>query len=95
MKRDWTAPLAKKFEEGKCRVCRKPGALDAAHVIPRSLGGDEHPDATIPLCRSCHQAYDLHTLDLLPHLTKDEQAHAVKLVGMFSAYRVICGHPPE
>jgi len=65
--------------------------LDAAHIIPRSLGGNEAEAATVPLCRSCHTEFDAHTLDLLPHLTRDEQAHAVRLVGMASAWRTITG----
>ncbi len=95
MSRDWTAALDKKREEGKCRTCPSRSQLEAAHVIPRSLGGDQHALATVPLCRSCHQRYDARELDLLPYLTKDEQAHAVGLVGMFTAWHVITGQRPS
>jgi len=90
-RRDWRVPRAKVDREGVCRVCHRPGRLEAAHIIPRSLGGTEEEHATVPLCRGCHSEFDAHTLDLLPHLTRDEQAHAVRLVGMASAWRTITG----
>lgn len=89
--RDWRVPRGKVVFEDACRVCAKRGGLEAAHIIPRSLGGTEHQDATLPLCRSCHTQYDSHTLDLLPVLTLSEQAYAVGLVGMASAWRIITG----
>lgn len=95
MKRDWTAPLEKKAAEGRCRRCKSRMELEAAHVIPRSLGGDEHEDATVPLCRTCHTLYDSRKVDLLPFLSHAEQAHAVSLVGMFTAYHVITGQRPS
>lgn len=94
MARDWTDALNKKRMEGRCRVCKSEHGLDAAHVVPRSLGGDEHPDATVPLCRTCHTRFDQHQLDLLPYLTKPEQAHAVQLVGMASAWHITTGQRP-
>jgi 5-methylcytosine-specific restriction endonuclease McrA len=94
VKRDWQEALDKKREEGRCRKCGSRERIQAAHVIPRSLGGDQHRDATVPLCEPCHRAYDSHELDLLPYLTHQEQAHAVALVGMFSAWRVITGERP-
>jgi 5-methylcytosine-specific restriction endonuclease McrA len=94
MSRDWSEALDKKRREGRCRACSSSSQLEAAHVIPRSLGGDQHELATVPLCRSCHRAYDSRELDLLPHLTHAEQAHAVGLVGMFTAWHVITGERP-
>ena len=81
--RDWSVAHAKIKAEGKCRVahCSRP-AGDAAHVIPRSLGGGQEADSTVPLCRPHHTAYDAHELDLLPYLTLDEQAEAVRIVGI-------------
>ncbi len=92
--RDWTEALAKKRGEGACRVCSEKSSLEAAHVIPRSLGGDQSEDATIPLCRECHRAYDRHDLDLLPYLSLSEQAHAVSIVGLARAWRSITGESP-
>lgn len=91
--RDWQKALEKKRLEGSCRVCDSKGSLEAAHVIPRSLGGDQDREATIPLCRDCHRAYDAHQLDLLPYLTLEEQAHAVSILGLARAWRSITGQP--
>jgi cytochrome c553 len=48
--------------------------------MPRSLGGCDHPDCIVRLCRRCHRAYDRGELDLLPHLEpryRAELAHAL------------------
>jgi hypothetical protein len=58
------------------------------HVIPRSLGGTDHPDDVVPGCRRCHGLYDTGQLDLLPFLEphyRREQARAVELVGLEAA----------
>jgi hypothetical protein len=62
--------------------------LDAAHIIPRSRVGPpegDHPLNIVPCCRPCHSAYDLGTLDLLPHITLQEQGYAASLVGLDEA----------
>lgn len=82
---------AKCDEEGVCRVCRL-NPPEAAHIIPRSRinpGLAEDARNCCPLCRECHRAFDEERLDLLPYLTRDEQAYAVELVGLFEAYRRI------
>lgn len=66
--------------------------VDAAHVIPRSLGGCDSADCVVPLCRradgsGCHREYDEGRLELLPLLTWSEQAHAVSHVGIAAALR--------
>jgi 5-methylcytosine-specific restriction endonuclease McrA len=76
--------------EGACRVCRSWRGIEAAHIIPRSLGGEQKPDSIVPLCRQCHQAYDEFDLDILPHLTKDEQAEAVRVLGITRALARLC-----
>lgn len=43
-------------------------AVDPAHVWPRGKGGCDHPDCVIPLCRTCHVAFDGGDLELLPSL---------------------------
>lgn len=84
-KRDWTAALEKVQAEGRCRACGRPGSdyvpLDAAHIIPRSrvTHGGEHSDNICVLCRTCHALFDGRKLDLLPYLTRMEQAKAVEL----------------
>lgn len=90
MKRDWKEAWAKVVEENRCRVCTR-SANDPAHVIPRSrigvgMGGEDALNI-VPLCRLCHIDYDQGKLDLLPHLTREEQAYAVGLVGLAEAYR--------
>lgn len=84
-RRDWTAARAKVEADnnGRCRVCRDT-PVDAAHVIPRSIDPRESnmgPDSVVGLCRRCHTAYDAHELDLLAHLTLDEQLAAVYAAG--------------
>ena len=67
--------------------------VDAAHVIPRSLGCGDALDV-VPLCRRCHAAYDAGELDLLPFLEpgcRAQLAHAVGHVGLIGALRRISG----
>jgi hypothetical protein len=95
VKRDWILAWEKVEKEGKCRVCPAKTALDPAHVIPRSLGGSPRGyigrDEVVPLCRTHHELYDHHKLDLLPYLTKGECATAVLHVGLLNALRQITG----
>lgn len=105
-RRDWTQARAKVDTEGRCRNCRRQGGpgtslfLEAAHVIGREHDQpslhDERvlwvaPIDVVPLCRMCHALYDDRRLDLLPVLTVEEQAAAVRKVGIVSATRRMCG----
>jgi hypothetical protein len=75
-------------------VCRVTTRIDPAHVIPRSLGGCDHPDCVVALCRLHHRAYDRGQLDLVPYLEprhRREAAHAVMHVGLAGALRRISG----
>jgi hypothetical protein len=77
-----------------CIVCGATGRTDPSHVIPRSLGGCGDPACTVPLCRTCHRAYDTGRLDLLPYLEpawRTQLAHAVGHVGLVGALRRISG----
>jgi len=92
-RRDWTAARAKVEADnhGRCRVCRTAG-VDAAHIIPRSINPTEAnmgAEAVVGLCRRCHTKYDSHQLDLLPHLTLDEQVHATRMAGSLERARQI------
>jgi hypothetical protein len=49
-----------------CIACGSDRQIDPVHLIPRSLGGCGDPMCVVPLCRSCHRAYDTGRLDLLP-----------------------------
>jgi hypothetical protein len=65
---------------------------DPAHLIDRSLGGDDDPRATVPLCRPHHDAYDDGDLSLLEHLEphfREELAYAVEMVGLMTALKRI------
>ena len=78
--------------EGKCRVCQLPAdvaELHPAHVADRSLGGCDEPLCVCALCPVCHRRYDEGELDLLPFLTREEQAHAVAHLGLVGALRRI------
>lgn len=80
---------AKCNEENCCRNCGGPNP-EAAHIIPRSRvspGPGEDARNCLPLCRACHAAFDTGLLDVLPVLSRPEQAYAVELVGMAEAYR--------
>jgi len=85
-KRDWSDAEAKRTF---CRVCGIANP-ELAHVIGRARDKPKrphmktlwvNPDAVVPLCgpfpEGCHGAYDRHELDLLPYLTRQEQARAV------------------
>lgn len=95
-------PARQKVEhEGCCRCCGAAlGYLDAAHTIDRSLSASGFVDADliVPLCSAirgsdddCHGRYDRHELDLLPFLSKREQAAMVFEVGMVRAMRRVSG----
>jgi hypothetical protein len=98
MKRDWRAARAKVEAEGRCRVCgRSDLRLEAAHIVSRARvrpGAGEDPANIVPLCaRDCHARYDRRALDLLPYLTRVEQAKAVELHpgGLLGAVERITG----
>ncbi len=63
------------------------GAVDSAHVACQHHC--EEPAATVPLCRSLHDAYDAHRLNLLPFLTREEEVHATLEVGILGALKRI------
>jgi hypothetical protein len=67
------------------------GPIDPAHIIARAQGGCDDEDCICPLPRRLHDAYDEGKLDLLPWLTLDEQAHAVKHVGILGALKRTTG----
>jgi len=65
--------------------------IDPAHITPRGMGGCDDSDCVIGLARDLHRRYDEGDLDILPWLTLDEQAHAVKHVGILSALKRTTG----
>lgn len=96
--RDWTMMREKVAHEGACRVGgRVCGPPEAAHIIPRSRVryGGEGAENCVPLCREHHALYDTSSLDILPYLTREEQAYAVALVGLVEAYRYVTNQRPN
>ena len=77
---------AKVHGEPGCRYCRRT-PVDPAHVVPRARGGCDDPACVIALCREDHRKYDEGDLDVLPLLSKEEQAHAVSHLGIVAAYQ--------
>lgn len=80
-----------KVMERACIVCSHPGPCDPAHVIPKGMASDDgDPRAVVPLCRTCHRAYDTGSLDILPSLEphwRSELAFAVERVGLVATLR--------
>jgi len=75
-----------KVQRQGCRITGEHGGhVHPAHVCDRGLGGCDHEDCVIGLRADYHRLYDMQQLDVLPHLTKDEQAHLVSHVGLISA----------
>jgi len=68
-----------------CLGCGSTTQVDPAHLAPRSRGGCDDPECVVPLCRSCHRAFDDGRLDLLLHLEpyhRSELAHALSHLGL-------------
>ena len=72
-----------------CLMCGARPA-DPAHLVPRPLGGCDHPDCVVPLCRVHHRRYDRGELDLLAALEprfRRELAHGLVHVGLLAVLR--------
>lgn len=82
-------PQREKVRDRVCVYCgERP--CDPAHLVPRSLGGCDHVDCVISLCRIHHDAFDRGALDIeavlaLPDF-RDERAH---MAGHWSFARCI------
>lgn len=101
-RRDWRDAMEKIWSESGCRACGSVQNIEAAHTIgrehdPKVEGGYYvQPDSVIPLCRTCHMAYDARKLDILASLTIDEQINAVDAAGgIYRAYHRLAGRRPE
>jgi hypothetical protein len=98
LKRGLSAPASAaqraKVASRRCLVCGSPARVDPAHLVPRSLGGCDHADCVVPLCRTHHRTYDRGALDLVPFLEpawRREVAHAVCHLGLVRALRRLSG----
>ncbi len=94
LERDWDEAHLKALEG--CRHCGAPA--EAAHILGRKYDKPRRPGLKglwvnplhiVPLCPGLHRRYDDHEYDILPLLTFEEQAEAVRLVGIVAAYRRI------
>lgn len=88
MRRDWTDAKRKVEAEGVCRNCHSGSTLEPAHLIHRGMGGGMEAENIIPLCRTCHKAFDSHMLDILSLLTLEEQLAAVRNAGGIENARI-------
>lgn len=70
---------------------RPLGEIDPAHIAPRPQGGCDSEHCICPLPRLLHELYDEGKLDLLPWLTKEEQAHAALHLGLQAAIKRTTG----
>lgn len=50
----WTIPKIKKRDFNKCRICNEKNDLQIHHLKPKNLGGNDHPNNLMTLCKSCH-----------------------------------------
>jgi hypothetical protein len=70
---------------------RRGSASGSASTSPsRSLGGCDHPDCVVPLCRVHHRRYDRGQLDLLPYLEprfRAELQHGLGHLGLLGLLR--------
>jgi hypothetical protein len=88
-----SAEQRRKIAGLRCVVCGA-GGVDPAHLVARPLGGCDHPDCVVALCRVHHRLYDRGGLDLLPHLEpawRAELAHALRHVGLLGLLRRVTG----
>jgi hypothetical protein len=56
-----------KVSGAACIVCERT-PVDPAHLVPQRLGGCDHPDCLLALCRSHHRQYDHGQLKLAPYV---------------------------
>lgn len=93
------SPAQRAKVRGALSIVSGKAGCDPTHVVPRSLGGCDHPLCVVPLRRREHRAYDEHRLDLLPHLIRHgcvaEIEHAIAhLGGSRSRFlRLVSGSP--
>jgi hypothetical protein len=102
MERYWQGALDKVRREGRCRVCGSTGSVQAAHTVGRvhdrkveledgSTAIYVDPNDIVPLCVDHHADYDQNRLSLIEHLTRAEQASAVRHLGIARALDRLSG----
>jgi hypothetical protein len=84
------ASTARQGCRGSLHRVRRRDAHRRSARDPRSMGGCDHADCVVALCRLHHRAYDSGRLDLVSYLEpahRWEAAHAVIHVGLARALR--------
>ena len=82
-----------KVKDKACLVCAQQ-PCHPAHLLDRSLGGGDEPEAVVPLCPTHHRQYDEEQLDLLPYLEpfyRTELAYAVQRHGLLRTLKRVTG----
>lgn len=101
-KRDWSDAQAKLEDEAACRVCDKRIDLEKCHISGRKYDQPRFdqkqlyvdPRDIVILCgpstdsRSCHNRFDSGQIDLQEHLTTEEQARCVEVLGSIENARM-------
>ena len=55
----WMANAIKQRDKGLCQDCGTgSGYFEVHHIIPRALGGSDHPANLKYVCKDCHQKYN-------------------------------------
>ena len=89
MKRDKAAMRRCLETQERCRVCGSEANLHPHHVVNRSLVQNDDDLNLVALCFACHRDVHAKQFNLGVHLTRDEQAHAVKLIGLGAAHDLL------
>lgn len=91
-RRDWSLARAKVEQEGRCRLTGEgpcQGPLAACHVVERSRDESTIVDPVDiwPGCTLHHQLYDSRRVSILHVLSQEEQAAAVRKLGIYRALK--------
>jgi hypothetical protein len=97
--RQWkaSAPQRQKVAGQGCLVCgRRP--VDPAHLVPQRLGGCDHRDCVVALCRAHHRLFDEARLRLDAYLGAGQAAEIGHALSHVSAPQLqtalVHGWPP-
>lgn len=89
MKRDRAAMRRCLERDGACRVCGTTMDLHPHHIVHRGIMVSDADLNLVALCFRCHRAVHAKEFNIGVHLTHEEQAHAVKLIGLGQAYNLL------
>ena len=84
--------------ETHCWRCAEKANLDRCHIVPRALGGSEHPSNLVLLCLKCHR--EAPNVSDPGFMWKWLRAHAVSFYGTYwhkravQEFKLIYGRAP-